>query len=370
MKGSYVFSVSYGTGCYRHIRIAKRKSLRTFHKAIAGAFGIPDGHMYAFFMNNCAWDNTAGYYCSTMPDSTNPTADEVRLCDFGLKKESRFLYIYDFRQEKRFSVKLLREMDEETEKPVVLRAKGEFLVESREAAGEREENRTVFEDVTAGRDSLIDMYATASVHLYGMLPLETFCKIFNSHGNDLLEVEEAISVLQKYAGREYMIVEDRLVFAAGDNAQALIETLDQQTAGKPRYVPGSKEAFLEYTDMYYTEIPALMEQIYDVVYEVLKNKNEATLMLGEFMQMLRLDYPLQEFAALIENYRTEAETPQDGERYFALVIEAKNNSRIWANKGFTPRELAVLMKNKPKSIGRNDLCPCGSGKKYKKCCGK
>jgi len=21
-------------------------------------------------------------------------------------------------------------------------------------------------------------------------------------------------------------------------------------------------------------------------------------------------------------------------------------------------------------IGRNDLCPCGSGKKYKKCCGR
>ena len=23
-----------------------------------------------------------------------------------------------------------------------------------------------------------------------------------------------------------------------------------------------------------------------------------------------------------------------------------------------------------KVVGRNDLCPCGSGKKYKKCCGK
>ncbi|HNI57821.1 MAG TPA: SEC-C metal-binding domain-containing protein [Elusimicrobiota bacterium] len=23
-----------------------------------------------------------------------------------------------------------------------------------------------------------------------------------------------------------------------------------------------------------------------------------------------------------------------------------------------------------KTIGRNDPCPCGSGKKYKKCCGK
>jgi uncharacterized protein YecA (UPF0149 family) len=25
--------------------------------------------------------------------------------------------------------------------------------------------------------------------------------------------------------------------------------------------------------------------------------------------------------------------------------------------------------NKNKNIGRNDPCPCGSGKKYKKCCG-
>ena len=23
-----------------------------------------------------------------------------------------------------------------------------------------------------------------------------------------------------------------------------------------------------------------------------------------------------------------------------------------------------------KKVGRNDLCPCGSGKKYKKCCGR
>ena len=33
----------------------------------------------------------------------------------------------------------------------------------------------------------------------------------------------------------------------------------------------------------------------------------------------------------------------------------------------------VKLKNKPKKtekVGRNDLCPCGSGKKYKQCCGK
>ncbi|MGD2011834.1 MAG: SEC-C metal-binding domain-containing protein [Desulfobacterales bacterium] len=28
------------------------------------------------------------------------------------------------------------------------------------------------------------------------------------------------------------------------------------------------------------------------------------------------------------------------------------------------------MKRADKKIGRNAPCPCGSGKKYKKCCGK
>ncbi len=364
MTGSYVFSVSYGVGCYRHIRIAKNKSLRTFHKAITGAFGIPDGHMYAFFMNNTAWDNTAGYYGSSMPDSTNPTADEVRLLDFSLSKDSRFLYIYDFRQEKRFTVKLLRELEEDTEKAAVVRSKGEFFVESREEAGGK-----LFDNVSAERSSLIDLYATAAVHLYGMLPLTIFCKIFNSHGNEMLAPAEAKTVLSLSAGREYVLYEDKLVFAAGESVQALVEALEKQTEGKPRYVPNSKESFLQFTDMYYTETPELIEKIYDLFYGVLKQKNEASQLIGEFMQMLRLDYPLQEFASLLESYGTAWETPEHGEQFFALVIEAKNQSRIWANKGFTPRELAYLLRNKPRNIGRNDPCPCGSGKKYKKCCG-
>ena len=28
------------------------------------------------------------------------------------------------------------------------------------------------------------------------------------------------------------------------------------------------------------------------------------------------------------------------------------------------------IKRKEEKIGRNDLCPCGSGKKYKNCCGR
>jgi uncharacterized protein YecA (UPF0149 family) len=34
-----------------------------------------------------------------------------------------------------------------------------------------------------------------------------------------------------------------------------------------------------------------------------------------------------------------------------------------------PRKVETFRRPTPK-IGRNDPCPCGSGKKYKKCCGK
>ena len=38
-------------------------------------------------------------------------------------------------------------------------------------------------------------------------------------------------------------------------------------------------------------------------------------------------------------------------------------------EGNEPKKAAKVTIKKEASVGRNDLCPCGSGKKYKKCCG-
>ena len=61
------------------------------------------------------------------------------------------------------------------------------------------------------------------------------------------------------------------------------------------------------------------------------------------------------------------------------IMLAKNNTRIWENNGYTPSELQRILIERNKNIvkfptlqspkfGRNDPCPCGSGRKYKKCC--
>jgi preprotein translocase subunit SecA len=35
-----------------------------------------------------------------------------------------------------------------------------------------------------------------------------------------------------------------------------------------------------------------------------------------------------------------------------------------------PAEVHFTFHRETPKVGRNDLCPCGSGKKYKKCCGR
>ena len=46
--------------------------------------------------------------------------------------------------------------------------------------------------------------------------------------------------------------------------------------------------------------------------------------------------------------------------------------RLWKYKGSSTNDIKsnLVSLKENKSIGRNDPCSCGSGKKYKKCCGK
>ena len=66
-----------------------------------------------------------------------------------------------------------------------------------------------------------------------------------------------------------------------------------------------------------------------------------------------------------------------GERRTRLEKDKKRNE--WSRKAMSTGEIGAeeeLLANTPpvepieadKTPGRNDPCPCGSGKKYKKCC--
>jgi len=64
---------------------------------------------------------------------------------------------------------------------------------------------------------------------------------------------------------------------------------------------------------------------------------------------------------------TSDEKPKDEDEQKRKIEEIKENSSIFENNN-DPGESKPIVSTK--KIGRNDPCDCGSGKKYKHCCGK
>lgn len=97
-------------------------------------------------------------------------------------------------------------------------------------------------------------------------------------------------------------------------------------------------------------------RIYDFVYSKVQDPNADLSELSNFI--LSPLYPPQEKA-----YRDAAN----------ILNDMTNNIPRFFLKGNTPTQ-AVQKKCTEavpsKKVGRNDPCPCGSGKKYKHCCGK
>ena len=56
------------------------------------------------------------------------------------------------------------------------------------------------------------------------------------------------------------------------------------------------------------------------------------------------------------------QTPRDS-------LEGKKPAEMLEGGRLFPGKIETFRREAPK-VGRNDSCPCGSGKKYKKCCGK
>ena len=127
MEKSLVLSVSAGTGCYRHIQISEGATLQLLSSAILDSVDFFDDHLHSFFMNNRAWDTHAEYSC---PDGELDGAvgftDKAKLSKFKLCKGDKFLYIFDYGDEWRFHIKVLRVIDEPTDIPVVLKSVGEI----------------------------------------------------------------------------------------------------------------------------------------------------------------------------------------------------------------------------------------------------
>jgi preprotein translocase subunit SecA len=114
-----------------------------------------------------------------------------------------------------------------------------------------------------------------------------------------------------------------------------------------------KDPLIEYKNEAFKTFESLMGRIYN---EVITNLFRATIS------------SLEDFENMLENMPQEQIHEMFGQ--FDESEFAAEQAGTMLAEGDEPDTIQVTFRRQEAKVGRNDPCPCGSGKKYKKCCDK
>jgi hypothetical protein len=152
------------------------------------------------------------------------------------------------------------------------------------------------------------------------------------------------------------------------------------------YYPFTKEQLLQAGVPGYVDRHSAYQAFVDFIrsqYTI--SKEEADLMVEECVYEVQLGSPLGQRLAVLQD-RLEMDNLDIVNQFMHHIVQVSNHTRQWFLKGYSSNELSQLRSGptaaaRPsgagevfdfatrKKIGRNDPCPCGSGQKFKKCCG-
>ena len=262
-----------------------------------------------------------------------------------------------------------------------------FQDADKEAYAVPEEVRAAYQELAAEgfrvqkeRADLIHAYAMAAVNLYGVIPQEDLIRIFNSQNGKKLTGDELFPILIRHIALEcgYALWEEYLVndaFEANDYQD--VPDLLNRIGDKLRYVP-EKADFLKYADPDYFDLTPETARMRNYLLQNAElEPGLADEVLSELHFAIVLEAKPQQLLDILQDYEASL---SGGHMQIVLDILSgmANSTRLWSNNGYTPDELfdryerkrLKRLPAKTVKIGRNDPCPCGSGKKYKKCCGR
>ncbi len=235
-------------------------------------------------------------------------------------------------------------------------------------------------------------YILALTNLYGMVHKEKVTEIYNLQNTGRISIDD-VEEIQKNLPEE--IEAEWIEVHKGYFVKTTVLEYDEFQyfreikGNKPYYIP-EKEELMRYTDDFYFE---KNRSYYDVLSHLKKyfkgNEIEAENMADEIQSLCQFDFKMQHIVDRLEEMNVVFKSQNDLEKMISKISELANNTRIWENNGYTPNEMAEIFGRKkntaisvlstsyqgsvekvkmPVKVGRNDPCPCGSGKKYKNCC--
>ena len=372
----------------RDIDIDGRSSLADLHLALHRIIEISDGddHLYAFFLSGDFWDKETEY---DDPRTEGRRADKALLFRLGLSVDQRIAYLFDFGAELRYLVRVVAIREADAPLPAVL------LVES---AGDLAHRLKVEPD--DGADDEPSPRFAALVPLAEAVIAES--DAFQPFRDDEDESDDPTPDLSE-AGKSALrkLADAALALASAVNGELeLLAALDVRfhddalivlLLGLPLELStaGETELALRVAQAFEFSAPDDLAGDIAVIYARAGRRDEALARLA--LNLEQAGNPFIAEAKAGDTYRALGEDDAAEVYYRRSLAEAKSNSdrseavlRITSLLFDTGREAdaaafvaeerarraAARTVTRPVSVGRNDPCPCGSGKKYKKCHGE
>lgn len=421
----YVISASLGTGIYRHIEISSEATLLELHQAILGAYNL-NAARAPWFMPKRQKQGERLKYSLNRTRTTIPMR-EARLKDTVFSTKG---YMTHTIQEPgyEFNCRTLKMLHSDDPKTKVVAGAGSHIWYFKGAARWRLAAELALREAEKGiAEAEVEMmlrYIIAAGNLYGIIPLDTLHRFYCEHQPAISPhfFEEVALVVGTEEDTRVYLADARGQLLTQKNARdlkaeylvdytiidgdAFHEVLREQT-GKPFYRP-SEEELLRYVDDDYQEHTPQ----YLGLRQRLKQLGVPQRALDEVMFMLvsRIQGGQPETDDLfnvLDQFGIMLSGRGAVNRLLGLYTDMNNNTRTHFNRGHTPEEMYFLMsagrrgaKRPPfaeaepadalplpanaappnlitladyrpgaSSPGRNAPCPCGSGKKYKRCCG-
>ncbi|MFD3158400.1 SEC-C metal-binding domain-containing protein [Haloimpatiens sp. FM7330] len=217
------------------------------------------------------------------------------------------------------------------------------------------------------------------LHYYGVLNIEDAYNMVKRLSKEKIDFYEYTMNMQNLENESYVYDKENAVLYLKEVKEPIHIFNEQKKNKELEYYPitidmvnkASKDVFTKFENDFYN----LLIKEYGL------NSFEATKVIKICVEKIKNNYYFKDILECFFQF-INFKSSKQANKFVNSVQKLYDNTRMWVLKGYSESEKIQLQKglsnmnqnsnkyNNKKKIGRNDPCPCGSGKKYKKCCGR
>jgi hypothetical protein len=236
----------------------------------------------------------------------------------------------------------------------------------------KEKNNLEYRKLIKVNSEIVNLYRGMN-RAYGVIGINDITKIFRRYGieeSDQCKIEEIIKEAEYYYD-EYKEEEGYFINNEIDMWWVLLAEMEEENLD---YAIIPKVELLNMTEKDWIHKSKAGKTFTREFINLFDIDKEMLLDLTESLAFEIQDKAVDEVINEILKSLNESDEDNNEARDAIVNIAGKfiRNIRLWKYKGATINERmgAKIKGEKKKTVGRNEPCTCGSGKKYKVCCGK